>query len=928
MFHRCLLHLAKTKGPTPRRLVLRRPLRRSGSGGSSVAGAARQSSATRTAARKGVHAKASGASASLSAARGKGGGGGGRGANGDSTTAMAIETTAAAEARDSDAAVPLTTHDGFSGVSADSAASSSASARRPLYRLATAVATVVVPPTTNVYLQGMKHILTPATPSPSVVFGGGGGPAVPSVSIVEEYYTSKKGPLFATAVVAGTNAVKQVSSLVPFCYPTPIQRCSFTFRRRQVLHPPRPAQMPHRVVLRRRTSEPGPQQRRPEYSVIYCFCTVATESKGGVEMEALTGATMAGITLYDMLKGLPGAQEDGLSLGEAFVLAKRGGRNDFTKLLMSEPDRPLVESGVRSVEAQVQALPSSSGVIGGAAEQSSTGATHPSQSAATGSEASRAATPDANRGAPTNAARARAEGEQTSEEVPDEEDHHPVAKRVIRRPAPAAAATAHGVCDDSAGPGDTDAWWRSSKHEKRLQELYPRRKYGDNARVVPTTTTPTPAGSPATRARARTSPLETPDSVAEVVAASAAHLAARPRLGPKSSAIREGRAFTAGKGPAAAVALGRAAGVTEPTESSEAVATDDVGDPEDHRRPATRRLVKRSTRAATPAVEADDDDYDEKSAAVAEEEELEDEEAAEATAANDADEAAEQEEAAMTASAKRRRRGAAVTAVSKGHATVAVTTAKPSLSGKHAQTVHRRYLAGFGREAKESDALGDDPAAAAEDEGAEDTAEEDEGEVEEEEERAPTKSNAAATARKAQAHVTVAGKRSGKSASELSSGGIGAGSRKQRPGRAASKKGRAQAELDDHHDSAVPEDDSDGTEKGDSEADAGDADAVSAAAAKRRGKAAAKQTRLAAPRKGGAMRSFQHDSWDAGPSWRSRRRNAEVNADEEYAESLEEEAEAFEEDDSGVEEEEVPPPPLPPRRQLRKPLKRASPKRR
>lgn len=52
-------------------------------------------------------------------------------------------------------------------------------------------------------------------------------------------------------------------------------------------------------------------------------------------MEALTGATVSCISLYDMLRGVPGAQEDGLTLGESFVLAKRGGKNDFIKLLMS-----------------------------------------------------------------------------------------------------------------------------------------------------------------------------------------------------------------------------------------------------------------------------------------------------------------------------------------------------------------------------------------------------------------------------------------------------------------------------------------------------------------------------------------------------------------------------------------------------------------
>ncbi|KAG5498441.1 hypothetical protein JIQ42_03247 [Leishmania sp. Namibia] len=917
MFHRCLLQLAKTKSSTPRRHVLRRPLRRSGSSGNGVTGAARHSSTSRTAARKGAQANASGSSASLPAATGRGGGG--RGPR--SSAAADVEAAAAAEAGNSGAAAPLAAHDGLGGASADPTTTASASARRPFYRLATAVATVVVPPTTNVYLQGMKHLLTPATPSPSAAFIGG-GPSVPSVSIVEEYYTSKKGPLFATAVVAGTNAVKQVSSLVPFCYPTPIQRCSFTFRRRQVPHPPRPAQMPHRVVLRRRTSEPGPQQSRPEYSVLYCFCTVATENKGGVEMEALTGATMASITLYDMLKGLPGAQEDGLSLGEAFVLAKRGGRNDFTKLLMSEPDRPLMESGMRSGEAEMHALPLSSGVASEGSEQSPTGATHASQSAATGAVASVAATLGADERAPTNAAQARAGGEVTSEEMTDKDDHHPGAKRVIRRPVPAAATT-HDVFDDSAAPGDNDAWWRSSKHEKRLQELYPRRKYGDNARVVPTSPTPMSTGSPAARARTRTNPLETPDSSAEVTAAPAALPAAQPKLASKASVIRDGRTPTSGKESVLTALPPKAAGWAEPRgSSSEAGEADDDEDAVEYRSSPYRRVAKKSSRAATPAVEADDDDYDDdQSAAAAEAAEKADEEAAETT--EYAVDEAEEEEAVMAAAAKKRRRGAVVTAPSKGHAPI--IAARLSLNGKRAQAGHKRCLAELRSEAKTQDSSEYDSVAGEEDEAAEDRTEEDEGAGEEE--RATNKSNSAVSTRKAHAFGSVTGKRVVKSAVEFSRS-AGVGSRKQRPGRAAPKKSRSQAELDDHDDEDIaPEQHDVDNDNGNDEAGNGSEDAASAATAKRRGKAAVKQSRSAAPRKGGAMRPVRHDSWDAGSTRRSRHSDDEANADEGYDDEIEEAEAAEEEDGEGEELEDVAPPPSP-RNKLKRPPKRAAPKRR
>ncbi|CBZ28639.1 molybdenum cofactor biosynthesis protein,putative [Leishmania mexicana MHOM/GT/2001/U1103] len=761
----------------------------------------------------------------------------------------------------------------------------------------------------------MRHLLTPATPPPSPALSGG-GPAMPSVSIVEEYYTSKKGPLFATAVVAGTNAVKQVSSLVPFCYPTPIQRCSFTFRRRQVLQPPRPAQMPHRVVLRRRTSEPGPQQSRPEYSVLYCFCTVATENKGGVEMEALTGAMMASVTLYDMLKGLPGAQEDGLSLGEAFVLAKRGGRNDFTKLLMSEPECPLVESGLRSGGSGMHAPPPISGAVSGGGVQPPTGTTHASSSAETRTGTSRAATPEANGHASAGAEQARTESQEASEEVTEAEDDHSAAKRVIRRPAPA-AATAHDVVDGSAAPGDADAWWRSSKHEKRLQELYPRRKYGDNARLVPPGPTSVTPVSSVTRARTRTSPSGSSDSGAEVAAAPAAVLAARPKLASKASMIRDGQASAAGKGPAATAALPKAARRPEPTGSiDEADEADEEDDMIEHRRPPNRsRLAKKSARAAVSAVEVDDED-DGKSAAAAEaEEEEEAEEEAVTTTATAVYEADEEEGAAMTAAAKKRRRGTAVTAAPKSHATT--IAAKSSFSGKRTQTGHKRYLAEM-----------EDEAAVAEED--EDTAEDDEGA--DEEARMPVKGSAAAAARKAHAHGSVTGKRAGKAAIEVPSRSIGASGRKQRAGRVTPRKSRASAEPDDYHgaeDMSAPEE-KENVEEGDTAAGEDDDDAVSLAVDRRRGKAAVKQIRPAAPKKGGTMRPVRHDSWDVGFSRRSRHVAGDGDGDEEHEDAVEEEeaaAETIDEEGEGDEAEDVPPlPPL--RKKLKKPLKRAAPKRR
>jgi molybdenum cofactor biosynthesis enzyme len=574
MLHRCLFHLAKKKGPPPRRHGLRRNVRRSGSssGGASGSAAAKRSGKE--------HPSAAALSKGSSATKqlfDEAGTAAGKGTGGETEAgAAALGTSASA------GAVAL--------VSDESNHPQPNSTRRPLYRLATAVATVVVPPTTNVYLQSMKHLLTPAA-SPgmaSASIGDAVGSATPAVPIVEEYYTSKKGPLFATAVVAGTNAVKQVSSLIPFCYPTPIQRCSFTFRRRQVVQAPRPSQMPHRVVLRRRTSAPGPTPNRPEYSVLYCFCTVATESRAGVEMEALTGAAMASVTLYDMLKGLPGAQEDGLSLGEAFVLAKRGGRNDFTKLLMSEPARPLVESGTRNRGEMLATLSLKSSTDAGTGNAATTASQATNAASATDSPP----TPPENNTTPR----------QPSNGADDSGDDTAM-QRVTRRAVSAAAATSeYEEGQDPNLPGETGAWWRTSKHEKRLQELYPRRKYVEGSRLVPT--------APSTTAEAVPPPKET---VAAGPSASKAPVdepapPPKPKHVSKASIIREGRSVTSAASAKGALRAAREAAAHKEGEAE--VAEGEDGDAEavvKQRRPARSRLAKKSGRGVVAAADDVDD---------------------------------------------------------------------------------------------------------------------------------------------------------------------------------------------------------------------------------------------------------------------------------------------------------------------------------
>jgi cyclic pyranopterin monophosphate synthase len=105
---------------------------------------------------------------------------------------------------------------------------------------------------------------------------------------------SAKGGIVETAIIAGTMAVKRTHELIPFCHPLPIDGCHITI----------------------------------EWSGdrdLHIECAVRTTHRTGVEMEALTGASIAALTIYDMCKAL----SHRIVIGPAKLLGKRGGRRDF-----------------------------------------------------------------------------------------------------------------------------------------------------------------------------------------------------------------------------------------------------------------------------------------------------------------------------------------------------------------------------------------------------------------------------------------------------------------------------------------------------------------------------------------------------------------------------------------------------------------------
>lgn len=119
-------------------------------------------------------------------------------------------------------------------------------------------------------------------------------PAAVAAQLRASGLRSAKGGVAETAIVAGTMAVKRTHELVPFCHPLPIDGCRFD------------------------VDWSGERELRIE-------CAVRTTHRTGVEMEALTGATVAALTVYDMCKALSHA----IVLGPAKLLGKRGGKRDF-----------------------------------------------------------------------------------------------------------------------------------------------------------------------------------------------------------------------------------------------------------------------------------------------------------------------------------------------------------------------------------------------------------------------------------------------------------------------------------------------------------------------------------------------------------------------------------------------------------------------
>jgi cyclic pyranopterin phosphate synthase len=115
-------------------------------------------------------------------------------------------------------------------------------------------------------------------------------PRAVALALQQTGHRTKKGPVFDTAIIAGVMAAKRTHDLLPFCHPLALDDCSIEI-----------------AAVR---------------GGLRIACRVAVHHRTGVEMEALTGATVAALTVYDMCKAL----SHDIEITSVRLLEKSGGK--------------------------------------------------------------------------------------------------------------------------------------------------------------------------------------------------------------------------------------------------------------------------------------------------------------------------------------------------------------------------------------------------------------------------------------------------------------------------------------------------------------------------------------------------------------------------------------------------------------------------
>ncbi len=112
-----------------------------------------------------------------------------------------------------------------------------------------------------------------------------------SAQVVAGLAANPKGDPLEVARIAGIMAAKRTSELIPMCHPLPISHADVTVS--------------------------------VETAGVRIFATVSTASQTGVEMEALTAASVAALTVYDMTKAL----DKGIEIQDLYLIEKTGGKS-------------------------------------------------------------------------------------------------------------------------------------------------------------------------------------------------------------------------------------------------------------------------------------------------------------------------------------------------------------------------------------------------------------------------------------------------------------------------------------------------------------------------------------------------------------------------------------------------------------------------
>jgi cyclic pyranopterin monophosphate synthase len=154
-------------------------------------------------------------------------------------------------------------------------------------------------PLTHFDAHGQAHMVDVALKANShrIAIAGGRIDMLQETMSLIESGTAKKGDVLGIARIAGIQAAKQTSALIPLCHPLALTRVAIDFETRH-------------------TASTG------LYSVI-CTATVETVGPTGVEMEALTAVQIALLTIYDMCK----AVDRGMTINDVKLLEKRGGKS-------------------------------------------------------------------------------------------------------------------------------------------------------------------------------------------------------------------------------------------------------------------------------------------------------------------------------------------------------------------------------------------------------------------------------------------------------------------------------------------------------------------------------------------------------------------------------------------------------------------------